>query len=89
MPNRSEYQPLSQSADDEHDETDFHHDVDLPQPQPQPRASRRTRRLRAPKPVAIDLSKLDAAFKRLSYIQVIFSTSYANARTISLDGPKV
>lgn len=53
MPNRSEYQPLAQSVEDE--ETDVSEGI-LPQPA---RGLRRAQR-----PVHIDLSKLDNAFKR-------------------------
>ena len=55
MPNRSEYQPLSQGVDDE--ETDV--GEGLPSPVTTPRGLRRLN-----KPGHIDLSKLDTAFKR-------------------------
>ncbi|OBZ68177.1 Phosphatidylinositol 4-kinase lsb6 [Grifola frondosa] len=54
MPNRSDYQPLAQDADDAESDVG----EGLPQP-PQPTRSRRSQR-----PVHIDLSKLDSAFKR-------------------------
>ncbi|KAI0769778.1 phosphatidylinositol 3 and 4-kinase-domain-containing protein [Trametes elegans] len=55
MPDRSGYQPLAQSAEEE-EETDVSEGLSQPQP---------TRGLRrAHRPVHIDLSKLDSAFKR-------------------------
>ena len=53
MPNRSEYQPISQSVDDE--------EADVAEPVSSPSASR-PRRSSVPK--KIDLGKLDNAFKR-------------------------
>lgn len=64
MPNRSEYQPLAQSVDDEQE--DAHLNDALPQ---QSASSHRMKRLRAPRPPAIDLSKLDAAFKRFGTVR--------------------
>jgi hypothetical protein len=61
MPDRSDYQPLPQAAEDE---PDLDSDVFLTptsSTQPQPRL-RGIRRVNAPG--AIDLRKLDAAFKR-------------------------
>ena len=59
MPDRSDYQPLPQTADDE---PDLDPDVFSTATSPtQPRA-RGIRRINAPG--AIDLRKLDAAFKR-------------------------
>lgn len=58
MPNRSEYQPLAQSIDEEEEE-----DVVEGLAPPAPVSpSRRMRRLH--RPGNIDLSKLDSAFKR-------------------------
>lgn len=57
MPDRSDYQPLPQTADDEPDDG-------LPSPVTSPNSPhpRDIRRMNAPG--AIDLRKLDAAFKR-------------------------
>jgi len=61
MPDRSNYQPLPQAAEDEPDiDADVFATPTSPT-QPQPR-SRGIRRVNAPG--AIDLRKLDAAFKR-------------------------
>jgi phosphatidylinositol 4-kinase type 2 len=56
MANRSGYQPLSQSVEEE---ADVGEGV-----QPSPSTRRLSRRLRAPRRGSIDLSKLDNAFKR-------------------------
>ncbi|KAI0266765.1 phosphatidylinositol 3 and 4-kinase-domain-containing protein [Gloeopeniophorella convolvens] len=63
MPDRSEYQPLPQHADEEEEEADVGTEG-LPSPVTQPRSGRvrGIRRMNAPGP--IDLRKLDAAFKR-------------------------
>ena len=53
-PNRSEYQPLAQNADDE--------EADVSESLPQPVTARGLRR--AHRPVHIDLRNLDTAFKR-------------------------
>lgn len=59
MPNRSEYQPLSQGIDEE-EEADVVESLS-PAPQPSPHLRR---------PGNIDLSKLDTAFKRYARIMV-------------------
>ncbi len=66
MPDRSAYQPLPQSADDE-----LESDTEgLPSPVTNPTDRLRThRRMSASRP--IDLRKLDAAFKR--YVLIILS----------------
>ena len=58
MPDRSEYQPLTQHADDEND-GDVGETGVLPPPVTSFRGLRRAQR-----PGHIDLSKLDTAFKR-------------------------
>lgn len=59
MPNRADYQPLAQSADEEHGGNIFNSSETLPA------GTRQSRSLRRPsRPGPIDLSKLDAAFKR-------------------------
>ena len=61
MPDRSEYQPLPQTADDEPDlEPDVFSTATSPS---QPRL-RAIRHVNAPGAGAVDLRKLDAAFKR-------------------------
>ncbi len=62
MPNRSEYQPLAQSIDEEEEEADVVEGLSPPAPVS---PSRRMRRLA--RPGNIDLSKLDSAFKRYAY----------------------
>ncbi len=59
-PNRSEYQPLTQSVDEEEDVSEGLN--------PQPTRGLR----RAQRPVHIDLSKLDSAFKRYAYCHSAF-----------------
>jgi hypothetical protein len=59
MPDRSNYQPLSQTADDE---PDLDADVFATATNPSQPRLRGIRRMNAPG--AIDLRKLDAAFKR-------------------------
>lgn len=60
-PNRSEYQPLAQAAEDEEEDVS------------EGLAPQRTRGLRrAQRPVHIDLSKLDTAFKRYAFILALF-----------------
>jgi hypothetical protein len=63
MPDRSDYQPLPQTADDEHD-------VD-PDGLPSPVTSPSTRARRMNTPGAIDLRKLDAAFKRYVLVSLL------------------
>jgi hypothetical protein len=58
MPDRSDYQPLPQTADDE---PDLDPDVFSTATSP---SRPRVRRMNAPGAGAIDLRKLDAAFKR-------------------------
>ena len=60
MPDRSEYQPLAQSIDDDND-------GDVGEGLPQPVTSFRGGR-RAQLPGHIDLSKLDSAFKRYVHV---------------------
>ncbi|OCH91462.1 hypothetical protein OBBRIDRAFT_792290 [Obba rivulosa] len=60
MPNRSEYQPLAQSIDEEEEDVVESH---IPPQQPPPGSSGRSLR-RLHRPGNIDLSKLDNAFKR-------------------------
>lgn len=59
MPNRADYQPLAQSADEEHGGNIFNSSETLPAGERQSTSLRRPSR-----PGPIDLSKLDAAFKR-------------------------
>ena len=59
MPDRSDYQPLPQTADDE---PDLDPDVFSTTTSPSQPHARGIRRMNAPGP--IDLRKLDAAFKR-------------------------
>ncbi len=69
MPDRSDYQPLPQTADDEPDlDPDVFSTVTSPS-RPRPRGIRRMNA-----PGAIDLRKLDAAFKRF-----VISLSCKNA----------
>ena len=60
MPNRSEYQPLAQSIEEE-EEADVVEGLPAAPVSP----SRRMRRLH--RPGNIDLSRLDSAFKRYAY----------------------
>ena len=77
MPDRSDYQPLPQTADDEPDldPEDFSTATSPTRP-------RGMRRMNAPG--AIDLRKLDAAFKRFV---VSFFRGYASEQ--NLDGPSL
>jgi hypothetical protein len=75
MPDRSDYQPLPQTADDE---SDFGPDG-LPSPVTSPSSPRAHGIRRMNAPGAIDLRKLDAAFKRY----VLISLSSICLRTVS------
>lgn len=61
MPDRSDYQPLPQTADDE---PDLDPDVFSTATSPSQPHVRGIRRINAPGAGAVDLRKLDAAFKR-------------------------
>jgi hypothetical protein len=75
MPDRSDYQPLPQSADDE---PDLDPDVFSTATSPSQPRMRGIRRMNAPGAGAIDLRKLDAAFKRFVSF---FSCKYASEQS--------
>lgn len=84
MPNRADYQPLAQSADEEHGGNIFNSSETLPAGERQSRSLRRPSR-----PGPIDLSKLDAAFKRCvaRIISVFYNAEFFVSMSL-LDGQR-